>query len=87
VGQLRGRAAGLASELGSLGVRTYPTETYSFLADFAPHDAAMIAARLRDRGILLRPLGDAQLGPGFMRVTTSRPEHNARLVAALKEIL
>ncbi|WP_343116518.1 hypothetical protein [Ostreiculturibacter nitratireducens] len=47
----------------------------------------MIAARLRERGILLRPLGDARLGSGFMRVTTSRPGGNERLIAALKDIL
>jgi len=29
----------LAGDLRALGVRTYPTETYFFLADFAPHDA------------------------------------------------
>jgi histidinol-phosphate aminotransferase len=84
---LRGWAAGLASELRSLGVRSFRTETYFFLADFAPHDAGELAARLRDHGILVRPLGDARLGPGFMRVTTSRPEDNARVINALKQIL
>lgn len=85
--QLRTWAAELAGELGVLGARTYPTETYFFLADFAPHDAAKLAERLRERKILVKPLNDARLGPGYMRVTTALPEDNARFVAALKKIL
>ena len=84
---LRGWAAELAAELVALGVRVFPTETYFFLADFAPRDAGQVAARLRDRGILVKPLGDPRLGPGFMRVTTSRPEDNASFVEVLKQVL
>ena len=84
---LRAWAAELAAELEALGVRIFPTETYFFLADFAPHDATEIATRLREQGILVKPLGDARLGPGFMRVTTSVPEDNARFVDTLKQIL
>jgi len=70
-----------------LGVRTFPTETYFFLADFAPHDAGQLAHRLADREILVKPLNDAHLGPGFMRITTALPEDNARFVVALRELL
>jgi histidinol-phosphate aminotransferase len=77
----------LARDLGALGVRTYPTETYFFLADFAPHDATRLAERLREQQILVKPLGDRRLGPGFMRVTTARPEDNARFVQALRALL
>ncbi|MGC9369025.1 MAG: pyridoxal phosphate-dependent aminotransferase [Paracoccaceae bacterium] len=84
---LRAWAEELAADLVSLGVRVFPTETYFFLADFAPHDAGDIAARLRGQGILVKPLGDARLGPGFMRVTTSTPEDNARFLDALRQIL
>lgn len=84
---LRRWAADLAGKLGALGARTFPTETYFFLADFSPHDAAELAARLRERKILVKPLDDARLGPGFMRVTTALPEDNERVVAALAEIL
>ena len=84
---LRGWAAELAAQLVALGVRVFPTESYFFLADFAPRDAGQVAARLRDRGILVKPLGDPRLGPGFMRVTTSRPEDNASFVEVLKQVL
>lgn len=85
--QLRTWAAELAAQLQALRARTYPTETYFFLADFAPHNAAEMAERLRERKILVKPLGDARLGPGYVRVTTALPEDNARFVAALREIL
>jgi histidinol-phosphate aminotransferase len=35
----------------------------------------------------MKPLNDPHLGPGFMRVTTARPEDNARVEAALREYL
>jgi histidinol-phosphate aminotransferase len=73
--------------LRSLGVCTYPTHTYFFLADFAPHDATEIADRLRNRDILIKPLNDPALGPGYMRITTALPDDNRRFVDALRELL
>lgn len=84
---LRDWAETLAAELRSMGVRTYPTETYFFLADFAPRDASEIADELRSRKILIKPLGDRRLGSGFMRITTALPEDNLRFVQALREVL
>jgi histidinol-phosphate aminotransferase len=77
----------LAHDLELLGVRTYPTETYFFLADFAPLDAATVAAALRERAILVKPLHDPRLGPGLMRVTTALPDENALVLAAIERIL
>lgn len=77
----------LAAELRALGVRTYPTHTYFFLADFAPHDAAELAGRLRSRDILISPLNDPVLGPGFVRITTALPQDNRRFVDTLREVL
>lgn len=77
----------LAAGLRAMGVRTFPTATYFFLADFAPRDAAALARALGERGILLKPLGDARLGPGTMRITTALPEDNARFLAALRTLL
>jgi histidinol-phosphate aminotransferase len=85
--QLRTWTGELATQLRTLGVRTYPTETYFFLADFAPHDAAQLAEALAAKGILVKPLGDRILGRGFMRVTTSRPEDNVRFVTILRDLL
>jgi histidinol-phosphate aminotransferase len=92
--QIRTRAAQLhawteelAARLRALGVRTFPTQTYFFLADFAPHNAACLAEALREHGILVKPLNDAALGDGYMRVTTALPADNERFVAALAELL
>jgi histidinol-phosphate aminotransferase len=85
--QLRQWTEALAAELRRLGVRTYPTETYFFLADFAPHDAAALAERVKARNILVKPLNDVRLGPGYLRVTTALPEDNARFLAVLRELL
>jgi histidinol-phosphate aminotransferase len=85
--QLRTWAQELAAQLRTLGVRTFPSETYFFLADFAPRDGDTIAAALRKRNILVKPLNDRRLGPGYMRITTATPEDNARFLLALKELL
>ncbi|MHB0982321.1 MAG: pyridoxal phosphate-dependent aminotransferase [Thiobacillus sp.] len=85
--QLHDWTVALAAELRALGVRTYPTHTYFFLADLAPHNAAEIAEQLRRRDILIKPLNDPALGPGFMRITTALPEDNRRFVDALRALL
>jgi histidinol-phosphate aminotransferase len=87
VGQLRKWTEDLAAELRTLGVRTFPTQTYFFLADFTPHKAHALAACLKERNILVKPLNDEHLGPGYMRVTTASPQDNARFIAALRELL
>lgn len=85
--ELRTWTEALAAALRALGVRTFPTQTYFFLADFAPYSASELADRLRERGIFIKPLNDPVLGPGFMRVTTALPEDNRRVVQALREVL
>ena len=85
--KLRGWTEDLATQIRSLGVRTFASQTYFFLADFTPHRADDIAQRLRERGIYIKPLNDPALGSGFMRVTTALPEDNARVVLALREVL
>jgi len=77
----------LAGELETLGVRTFPSDTYFFLADFAPHDAGLLARQLADRKMLVKPLNDIHFGPGYMRITTALPDDNARFVAVLRELL
>ncbi len=85
--ELRGWAQELAVGLEKLGVKTFPSETYFFLADFAPRAAGLIASRLREKDILIKPLNDPRLGAGYMRVTTALPEENRHFLDALKEVL
>jgi histidinol-phosphate aminotransferase len=87
VTQLRAWTEELSAQLQALGVRCFPTQTYFFLADFAPHNATQIAQELKQQGFLLKPLNDPVLGDGFMRVTTALPDDNARFVKVLKELL
>ena len=85
--KLRAWTDELAAGLRGLGVKTFPTETYFFLADFAPHNAEELARGLRKHGIMIKPLNDPVLGPGFMRVTTALPEDNAHVMQTLQELL
>jgi histidinol-phosphate aminotransferase len=85
--KLRAWTEALARDLRAVGVRTFPTQTYFFLADFAPHDATRLAAQLRERGIYIKPLNDTRLGAGYMRVTTALPDDNARVIRVLQELL
>lgn len=87
VTQLRAWTEQLSDNLHALGVRRFPTETYFFLANFAPHNATQIAQELQKQGFLLKPLNDPILGDGFMRVTTALPDDNARFVHVLRELL
>jgi len=84
--QLHAWAEELAAQLRTMGVRTHPTRTYFFLADFAPHNASEIADRLRHRDIMIKPLNDPVLGSGYMRITTALPEDNRRFVDAIREL-
>jgi len=77
----------LAEDLNALGVRTYPTETYFFLADFAPHDASDLVRRLRGHDIFIKHLNDPALGPGFIRMTTALPDDNKRFIETLRMLL
>jgi histidinol-phosphate aminotransferase len=77
----------LARGLEQLGVRTYPTDTYFFLADFSPRDAGNVAGALREHGILVKPLGDPRLGTGIMRLTTALPDENELVLSAIEEVL
>jgi histidinol-phosphate aminotransferase len=84
---LRSWTEKLAAQLRDLGLKTFPTKTYFFLADFAPRDATMVAEQLREKNIFVKPLNDQRLGPGYMRITTALPEDNQKFIAALKGVL
>jgi histidinol-phosphate aminotransferase len=75
----------LATALEGLGVTTYPTDTYFFLADFTPDTAKAIAEALAAQHILVKPLDVPRLEPGFMRMTTAVPEDNAKVLRALRD--
>jgi histidinol-phosphate aminotransferase len=85
--ELRKWTEDLRACLNRLGVRTFPTQTYFFLADFSPFDAEILAAHLHEYQILVKPLNLPRLGKGFMRITTALPEDNKRFLNVLERIL
>lgn len=77
----------LALQLQNLGIRTFTTEAYFFLADFGPLNAKELANLLSKEGILVKALDDEVLGKGFMRITTSTPENNRRFIQSLEKVM
>ena len=57
------------------------------LAGFRVGYAVLPEPIAEERHILVKPLNDERLGPGYMRVTTALPEDNARFIAALRDLL
>jgi histidinol-phosphate aminotransferase len=80
----RGREM-LASALGALNVRVFPSAANFLLADFgkrAPH----ILKQLGKRGILLRDRTSDFKRPGFIRITAGTRPQMQRLIRALKKV-
>ena len=62
--------------------------TPASLPQTANLDVIVGAANLAEwRSILVEPLNDPRVGPGFLRVTTALRDDNARILAALRELL
>lgn len=80
--QLHGATAELVAGLTRLGFDVRPSRTHYFLVRVQA--AAEFRHKLLQRGILVRDAASFGL-PGFVRIATRRPEHNARLLAILKE--
>lgn len=76
----------LIAELEKLGFKVLPSAA-NFVFTFHPqHDAAHLAAALRQKSIIVRHFRQPRIEQ-FLRITIGQPEQNARLVAALGEIL
>lgn len=82
-----GARAELAARLGNVpALRVWPSETNYLLLE-VPDGPGTIAA-LRDRGIVVRPASSFPgLDPSYLRVAVRQAEDNARLAAALEELL
>jgi histidinol-phosphate aminotransferase len=78
------QAGCLAAEISKLGYRVVPTWANFFCVEVGG-DAREMARRLRQEGILVRPLG-AWGAPGSIRVTIGTAEQNRRFVEALRTV-
>jgi histidinol-phosphate aminotransferase len=79
--------AEFAEGLERLGIKTYPTETYFFVARLPGISGEAFAAEMRHRSILVKAPHQARLGESFVRFATSTPENNATALQAIQEIL
>ncbi len=77
--------AQLHQGLNTLGFKTLPSAGNFILVHFGA-EAEKIRLALRDRGVFIRQMGAYGL-PEYLRITVGTQDDNARLLAALKEIV
>lgn len=75
----------LVDALKARGLEVFPSQTNFVLVGFG-REAAPIERALTDRGVILRPMGGYGL-PDCLRISVGNPDENARLLAALDEVL
>lgn len=74
----------LARRCGEIGLRPQPTDANFMIIDLGV-PSGPVRAFLRSKGILTRQMDDFPGLENFIRATVGRPEHNDRLVDALRE--
>ncbi len=79
-------AAWLARQISGLGLRVVPTWA-NFLYVEIGEDAATIARRIQDEGVIVRPLTGAWGAPHAIRVSVGTPEQNERFMATLRKAM
>ncbi len=85
---LRGNAEGiktLCAGFEKLGLSYVPTQTNFILVHFGPN-AGTVFVELEKRGVIVRPMKGYGM-PESLRITVGTPAQNAKLLAALTEIL
>jgi histidinol-phosphate aminotransferase len=75
----------LYGEFDRLGLRYAPSHTNFILVEIGPR-ARVVYQKLLERGVIVRPCNGYDL-PDYLRITVGLPEQNARLIAALEEVL
>ncbi|CAM5793308.1 histidinol-phosphate transaminase [Castellaniella caeni] len=76
----------LVRELQGLGFAVLPSQANFVFARHRSHEAAIIARRLRDHGILVRHFQAPRIEQ-YLRITVGTPEQCARLCDTLKSVL
>lgn len=74
----------MAASLRALGARVLPSSANFLLADFG-RDMTEAAARLKEKGILVRTCASFGLPPNMWRLAVKTEEENARLLACIEE--
>ena len=86
VTQVRAGRAKLQALLGELGIEFWPSSANFVLARFGGAREAFVRA-MRERGILVRDRNSDPGCAGCVRISLGIAEHNARLFAALPEVV
>ena len=76
----------LVRDLGVLGFEVLPSAANFIFARHPRHDAAYLAAALRERNIIVRHFKQARIDQ-FLRISIGTEEENDALTAVLGEIL
>ena len=77
---------GLTLQLEDLGFQVLPSQANFVFARHPAHDAAELAARLRERGVLVRHFRQARIGQ-YLRITVGTPQQCDVLLSTLAELL
>ncbi|MCF7203755.1 histidinol-phosphate transaminase [Pseudomonas oligotrophica] len=72
----------LVASLAALGFEVLPSAANFVFARHAAHDAAQLAARLREQGVIVRHFRQPRIEQ-FLRITIGAPEQNQALLDAL----
>jgi histidinol-phosphate aminotransferase len=78
-------AAWLTKKLSEMGLRVVPTWT-NFLYIDVPEDGAVLAKRMQEEGVIIRPL-TVWGAPRAIRVTVGTPEQNEKFIAVLAKVM
>ncbi len=76
----------LAADMETLGFETIPSAANFIFTRHPQHDAAELAAKLRERAIIVRHFKLPRIDQ-YLRISIGTPQECAALVAALREIL
>jgi histidinol-phosphate aminotransferase len=76
----------LTQQMQALGFEVLPSKANFIFARHPSHDAATLAAGLRERAILVRHFKQARIDQ-FLRISIGTDEECAQLVAALQALL
>lgn len=77
----------LVANLAALGFETIPSAANFIFTRHPQHDAAELAARLRERAILVRHFKQPERIAQYLRISIGTPTECAALVEALRDIL
>lgn len=76
----------LVNDLNTLGFNILPSKANFIFATHSLHDAAQLAEKLREQGIIVRYFNKPRINQ-FLRITIGTDEQNQRLVDTLKMLI